>query len=106
MQQAHAIGLRRGGRGGLRFLDIDLFGDEEEAIDVICGREGRIYTETNLPRGFGITVEIADEILMRLQARAALEGRSTCVRRYGGNPALVFKAEKRPENWVLWGFSC
>ena len=90
----------------MRFLDIDWFDDEETAIDVICGREGRIYTETNLPRGFGITAEMTDEILQRLQARAALEGRTTCVRPFGGNPALVFKAEKRPENWVLWGFSC
>ena len=103
--QARAIGLNRGGRGGLRFLDIDWFDDEEEAINVICGREGRIYTETNLPRGFGITAEMTGEILKRLQAQAILAGRTTCVRPYEGHPALVFKAEKRPENWVLWGFS-
>ena len=106
LQQAHAIGLRRGGRGGLRFLDIDWFDDEEEAIDVICGREGRIYTETNLPRGFGITAEMTDQILKRLQGQAILAGRTTCVRPYEGQPSLVFKAEKRPENWVMWGFSC
>ena len=86
-------------------MDIDWFDDEEAAIDVICGREGRIYTETNLPRGFGITAEMTDQILKRLQGQAILAGRTTCVRPYEGQPSLVFKAEKRPENWVLWGFS-
>ena len=87
-------------------MDLDWFDDDETAIEVICGNGGRIYTETNLPRGFGITADMTDEILQRLQTKAVLEGRTTCVRPFEGNPALVFKADKRPENWVLWGFLC
>ena len=58
---------------------------------------------TNLPRGYGISAEMTNEILLRLQARAVAEGRATCVKPLTGSPSLVFKADKTPENWVRWG---
>ena len=73
------------------------------AIDAICGKEGRVYSETNLPRGFGITAEMTDLILSRLQARAVAQGRATCVKPFTGAPKLIFKADKTPEIWVRWG---
>ncbi|HIE69970.1 MAG TPA: hypothetical protein EYP98_07225, partial [Planctomycetes bacterium] len=35
-------------RGGLRYLDIDWFGDDSDAmVDSICANTGRLYSETN-----------------------------------------------------------
>ena len=92
-------------RGGLRFLDIDWFGDDSDAmVDTICANTGRLYSETNLPRGFGITAAMTDTILGRLQAVARAAGRTTSVRKYAGTPTgLVYKMTKSPENWVRWG---
>ena len=89
----------------MRYLDIDWFGDDSEAmVDSICANTGRHYSETNLPRGFGITAAMTDTILVRLQAAARAAGRATSVRKYGGKPTgLVYKMQKAPENWVRWG---
>lgn len=91
-------------RSGLRFLDIDWFDDSGAMVDAICANTGRLYCETNLPRGFGIAAAMTDAILERLQAQARATGRSTSVKKFDGAPTgLVFKAAKTPENWVRWG---
>ena len=100
LQQARSI---RVGRDGLKFLDLDWWDNDEAAIDAICCKEGRVYSETNLPRGFGITAEMTDLILSRLQARAVAQGRATCVKPFTGAPKLIFKTDKTPEIWVRWG---
>ena len=67
----------------------------------------RFYTETNLPRGYGITADRAAAILKRLQTKAKLWGRSTVVSKYHGTDdlKLIFKMAKTPENWVRWGLA-
>ena len=100
LDQARAI---RAGRDGLKFLDLEWFDTDGAAIDAICSKEGRMYTETSLPRGYGITAAMTDVILSRLQQRAIAQGRAVCVHAYEGSANLVFKSEKRPENWVTWG---
>jgi hypothetical protein len=95
-------------RRGLRYLDIDWFGDDSQAmVDSICASTGRLYSESNLPRGYGITAAMTETILKRLQAQAVASRRSTSVRTYGGGTptGLVYKMQKAPENWVRWGLS-
>ena len=90
---------------GKRYLDIDWYDDDAELlIDAICSNTARVYSETNLPRGYGITAAMTHEILERLQAQARAAGRTTSVKSYDGAPTgLIFKANKTPENWVRWG---
>ena len=91
-------------RDPLRFLDINWFDESQDMIDSICANTGRLYTETNLPRGYGITAEMTETIRGRLQAAALAAGRATSVRKYCGRPTgLVYKMTKSPENWVRWG---
>ena len=87
-------------RRGLRYLDIDWFGDDSQAmVDSICANTGRLYSESNLPRGYGITAALTETILKQLQAQALASGRSTSVRTYGGGTpnGLVYKIQKAPE---------
>ena len=72
-------------------------------VKYLSDNSGRIYTETNLPRGHGITAAMTNTILKNLQAAARKMGRRTTVSPYVGIPDLVFKMVKTPENWVRWG---
>jgi hypothetical protein len=90
-----------------RFLDLAFFEGAEDALENICSAAAktRAYTETCLPRGWGITPQVVVDVLGRLQLQAIAAGRKTVVKEYDpeGAPALVFKHMKTPENWTTWG---
>ena len=90
-----------------RFLDLAFFESTEKALDNICSTAEitRAYTETCLPRGWGINPQIVADVLQRLQLQAIAAGRKTVVKAYNpeGKLPLVFKHSKTPENWTTWG---
>ena len=77
----------------------------ENLSDNSTREESRFYTETNLPRGYGITADVADAILINIQLQAQSNGRKTVVSPYQGAPDLIFKMVKTPENWARWGLA-
>lgn len=92
------------------FFDVERWELEEDKMIAHLSDNSKrnascFYTETNLPRGYGITADVANAILTTLQTQARLMGRRTVVSEFNGLPDVIFKMTKTPENWVRWGLA-
>jgi hypothetical protein len=73
----------------------------EAAIAIV--KDNRVYSETSLPRGYGITPAIVSAFFTQVRDQVIVNGRKLVVHLYNGLPSLVFKHKKMPENWARWG---
>jgi hypothetical protein len=70
---------------------------------IAIAKDNRVYSETNLPRGYGITPAIVSAFFTQVREKVIASGRKLVVHLYNGLPSLVFKHKKMPENWARWG---
>ena len=75
--------------------------DTEDAVAHIL-KDNRVYTETNLPRGLGITPAIVLDLYLALRAKGLAAGRTCAVNVYE-KPNLIFKHMKSVERWAQFG---
>ena len=70
---------------------------------IAIAEDNRVYSETSLPRGSGVTPAVVSAYFTQVRDKATANGRKLVVHLYSGLPTLVFKHKKMPEKWARWG---
>eukprot|EP00973_Karenia_brevis_P033386 4604206-Karenia_brevis.AAC.1 len=85
------------------FIDMDIFEDESDMYADLLIEEYGVYSETRLPRGYGITPKVVKDFIVKYQAKARSEGKDLITTFFNGyfvtKPKVVAKAER----WWQWG---
>ena len=67
--------------------------------------QGRAYSETRLPRGWGITPATVTDFLQRVGCKAETEGREPMTSLFvdGDEIGVEYKLDRKLERWATWG---